>query len=290
MNYLVVCKGFIGDVLFAASIAENLKREQKNAHIDYAIPLIQPILLLKQNPYIDDVILGMPPEMGMYDRVIYLPEINQAYPATIQLQQYAGVKQPTLPFDVYTVPEFDRIAKQQVDQTRAYLPEGGKVIGVQVNWEWKAYQTTPELLAQRKGGPHRDIATIVDKLRQDFVCIPMGFDRHVSQHDPIAQDAALYARTASLIKQCDWMIGSEGGLTNLAAAVGTKCIITTDFIWQNYGPMGLVRPCQYPMMGPGVYYPDAGHVHIDPYVTDEDLYTILYDTIKNSNEDHKDRN
>jgi hypothetical protein len=284
MNYLIVCKGFIGDILFASSIAKKLKEEQVNAHVDYAIPLIQPSLLLEQNPYIDAVYVGMPPEMEQYDKVIHLPEVNQAYPATYQFQLHAGVKKPSLEFPIYTVPEFDVIAKKQIDGLRAYLPENGKVIGWQVNWEWKAYQTTPELLRERKGGPHRNIDMVINRLREhkQFVLLPMGFDRHVTQHDPVAQDSSLYTRTASLIKYCDWMIGSEGGLTNLAAGIGTRTIITTDYIWQNYGPQGFVRQCDYPAMGPAIYYPNAGHVHLDPYITDDELYQLLYDTIENS--------
>ena len=51
---LVKCTGFIGDILFASSIARKLKEQSNNITIDYSIPVAQPLELLFNNPYIDN--------------------------------------------------------------------------------------------------------------------------------------------------------------------------------------------------------------------------------------------
>jgi len=286
VKYLIVCKGFIGDVLFASSIAKKLKIDHNVTVVDYLIPVKQPKLLLNNNPFIDyafDESDHMAIDYSSYDKIVHLSEINQAYPATYQYQVAAGISNPTLEFNIYTSPLHDIDAMAKIDYIRKQLPKNGKVIAWQKNWEWKAYQTTDALLQQGKGGPHRNIEQIIYWLgrHEEIALLPMGFDRHVNTTDGAAQNPELYSQTASLIKYCDWMIGSEGGLTNLAAGIGTKCIITTDFIFQNYGPLGLVRPTEYPAMGPAVYYPDAGHVHLHYELTDREVYQLIYETISN---------
>jgi ADP-heptose:LPS heptosyltransferase len=68
MKYLINCTGFIGDTLFASSIAKKLHEQDSMAVVDYAIPLIQPKFLLEQNPYINSVYLQSEPRLTDYDR------------------------------------------------------------------------------------------------------------------------------------------------------------------------------------------------------------------------------
>lgn len=271
MNILVNCVGYIGDCLFASSVAKKLKEKYPGCKVLYNIPVIQPKLLLEQNPYIDAVLYQS--TATNYDKIINMPMITQDYPATLQFQAAAGIapENQSVEFPVYTVPMMDLQARMLRDDMELKTGKDTKIIAWQKNWEWRAYQCTEETLAHGIGAPHRNIEKIIANLKEYYIMLDVGFDRHVDTNTPIAQDPVLYARTASLIKMCDWFIGAEGGLSNLAAGVGTKCIITTDFIYQNYGPTGRIRKCEPPMMGPGVYFPDAGHVHLDPCIKDDEI-------------------
>lgn len=274
MRYLIVCKNyFVGDILFASSLAERLKLDNPTCEVYFNVPLAQPLDLLNNNPYIDGVQLSndiSQIDRQSADKVIVLPGIDQNYPATSQLQWYCGVTKPRTEFDVYTIPHYDELAKEEIDKLRKEQGKGKTrtVIAWQRNWEYKAYQCTPETVANGIGAPHRNIDEVIEFLSRKYVMIPVGFDRHVDSKASVAQNSALYNLTASIIKRAHWFIGSEGGLSNLAAAVHTRSIITTDFIMQNYGPNGRVRQISKPMMGPAVYYPDFGHSHLSPYITD----------------------
>lgn len=282
MNILVNCRGFIGDILFASSVAKKLKEKYADCVIHYQIPLVQPLMLLEHNPYIDAVfvsgIASRIPKMANYNLIVNIPEVDQTYPATIQFQAAAGIEDQSTEFPVYTVPAFDIRAKEMVDELRQ--AHGKKIIAWQVNWDYRAYQCTPALLANRIGAPHRDIASVIRELDKDYIMVPIGFDRSITQFDPLAANAEGYAKTASVVKYCDYFIGSEGGLSNLAAGVGTKCIITTDFIQQLYGPNGHVKQIANPQMGPAVYFPNGGHTHLDPCIPDADLAPTIKSIVK----------
>lgn len=273
MKILVNCRGFIGDILFASSIAKKLKEKYDNCEVDYFIPLIQPKLLLEQNPFIDRVFTLQEGNQsgGKYDLVIDIPEVDQRYPATVWMQPHAGIDDQSTEFDVWTVPAYDNWAISEIYKAGLGWNEQTQIIAYQVDWAWKAYQCTHDTLRDGTGAPHRNTDKIIDELKEHFVMIPVGFDRTISQYNPLAADDVSFAKIASLIKRCDWFIGSEGGLSNLGAAVGTKCIITTDFIYQNYGPNGRIKQIDNPMMGPAIYYPDAGHIHLDPCLTDQEI-------------------
>ena len=48
---LVKCTGFIGDTLFASSIAKKLKEQDPFRVVDFTIPVAQPLELLNNNPF-----------------------------------------------------------------------------------------------------------------------------------------------------------------------------------------------------------------------------------------------
>ena len=284
MRYLVHPNGFIGDTLFASSIASKLREQDASSEVDYVISLPQPYLLLKQNPFIREVYLPSDNVPNNHDRTVYLPLIDQSRPATIQLQEAAGITNPTLGYQVYTVPEYDSQAAEQIGHARHEL--GKKVIAWQSNWKERAYATTKEQNESHIGGPHRDIEFIVSELAKTFTLYEVGLTNGIDQRDPRAADYHSYARTASIIKQCDWFIGSEGGLSNLAAGVGTKCIITTDFIYQVYGENGFVKQIKYPRMGPCTYFPKGGHVHLYPWLRDAEVVQCIAEIV-NESIDHR---
>lgn len=276
MKIFVDCtRAAIGDCFFASSLAKCLKTQYIGCEVFYYIPLVQPLLLLQQNPYIDGVSTVRPITYRDFDLVINIPEVNQSFPATLWMQSQAGIPEEfqELAFEVYTVSDFDDIARDNADHFRS--TSGKKVITYQSDWEWRSYACTPETLAQGIGAPHRNMARILSELRNEYFMIRCGFDRTVNNFNPSAADAVGYAKTASIIKASEYFLGAEGGLQNLAASVGTKTIYTTDFIHQNYGINGRIRKCDPPQMGSCVYFPSAGHTALDPCIKDEDITSTI---------------
>jgi hypothetical protein len=276
MKILVNCRGFIGDILFAGSLAKKFVEQYPECEVHYNIPLVQPLFLLQNNPYIRKVFVTEPWNelvKNGYDVIVNIPEVDQSIPATLQMQAAGGIENQSLEFDVYTLPQFDATAAEMVYTLRTKYDDtkAVKVVAYQVDWAWKAYQCTPESLASGIGAPHRNTDHIIHELCLRYEMLPIGFDRSISQHHPEAADCKKFAMAASLIKMADFFVGAEGGLSNLACAVGTRCIITTDFMEQNYGPHGLVRPHETIAMGPATYYPNDGHVHLNPFLTDQQI-------------------
>lgn len=276
---LINCqKCWIGDCLFASSLAKKLKVKYPGCVVIYQIPLPQPKLLLEQNPHIDKVVLQTDAvAWPKIDMLIDIPEVDQSYPATTYMQAMAGIEDQSTEFDVWTVPEYDVEAWDHLstsyDPTISY-------VAYQTDWDWRAYRCTPETLRNGTGAPHRDTGKIIHELEPYYNMIPVGFDRHTPSSHPNAQNPESFARTASIIKQCDWFIGAEGGLQNLACSIGTKTIITSDFIAQNYSEMGRVKKIKNPQMGSHVYYPIGGHSLLDPCLSDGQLISTIQTIIQ----------
>jgi hypothetical protein len=76
------------------------------------------------------------------------------------------------------------------------------------------------------------------------------------------------------------MVGGESGLINLAAGVGTKTIITGDYVHQLYGWNGVIRKLKEPKLGPEFYFGN-GHVSLNPYLTDEEVVEQIINIIGN---------
>jgi hypothetical protein len=280
---LVRCRGWIGDILFASSLAKKLHEENEGeVVVDYYIPLPQPQILLEMNPYISEIFNEFTFNPNSYTRIIDIPAVNQQFPATWQFQKAAGIRNPTNEFPVWTVDTYDDEATKMLMRLR----ENGKpIVAWQSNWWEKSYIFTEEQYnagvdkGQGFGDGHRDIQKILSILEEHVNLVEVGLPAKYTQHSAEAKNPYLYAFTASAIKQCDWMIGGESGLTNLSAAVGTPTIITTDFIWQQYGPKGNFHKLRRPAMGPVTYFPEGGHVHLRPFLTDLEVAHAILDCI-----------
>ena len=81
------------------------------------------------------------------------------------------------------------------------------------------------------------------------------------------------------MKKCDAFIGSESGMCNMASGVGTKTIITGDFVHQLYGYNGSVRKIENPKLGPIHYFKNKGHVELDPYLNDDEVVAEILKNI-----------
>lgn len=281
MNILINVNGFIGDCCFSSCLAKLLKQQYPECKIYYSISVVQPLILLRENPDIDGVMVGMPKITTGYDKIIHLPEVNQMYPATIWYQKIAGIPDElqNSEFKIYTIPENDVQAKELIDDLRT---EGKTIIAYQVDWAWRAYQCSQETLTNGIGAPHRNMTGVIKELEKDFILIPIGYDRTINQYDPIAADPEAYARTTSVVKQCDYYIGAEGGSQNLAAGVGTKTIITSDYIAQNFWRNGRIKKIEIPKMGSTAYFSGAGHSLLHPCIKDEEIADKIRNIINNN--------
>lgn len=267
--------GYIGDTLLASSVAQPLKEENSGIwHLALATKVKQSAALLLNNPYIDEVMHHGVTANGYFQHY-HLGQVDQSEPATIQFQRVCGIKVPRLEYQVYTDLACDQIARQMIDEMRAQSRK--KVVAFQANWKERSFGFTREEYTQGIDHPmgygqrRRNIDKILSILASKVSLIKVGYPDGTPVDSIGIFSMPIYTMTASIIKACDFMIGAEGGLTNLAAGVGTRCILTHDFVHQVYGWNGSVRQIQNPQMGPAVYFPESGHVHLDPFLTDEEV-------------------
>ena len=281
MKVLIDCKGFIGDILFSTSVAQKLRQEYDIETLDYLIHLYQPYTLVKNNPNIDEVYL-FDCDKSKYDKIIPLDYIDFNYPPTEYYQKVCGIKNTSAEYFVNTIDSFDKVVEYTLSP---YKKANKKVIAYLNNWEERSFLFTKEQYELGidvpylgYGGKHRDVNYIVDKLSEnkDLILIPVGMQNGFNARESNFQNTSDYTMLASLIKQCDYFIGAEGGLCNLAAGVGTKTIITGDFVHQLYGWNGTVRKHQEPKLGPKYYFTDPSHITLDPYLKDNEVIDQIF--------------
>lgn len=279
---LVVTYGYFGDIMFATSLADTLATQYDQ--VDYAIGFPQMQRLVANHPNITNVfvsdVIGPKPmiQVTSYDRVIELGPLGYKVTPCEEYHQQAGLDNVSQ-YRIYTEPNFDLVA----EQTIKFLKEeyGKPVLGIMANWESKTYIFTPEqyeagidVPGLGYGGKHRDVHSIVDELQKHFTLYPIGFDAAVNQTQTsqvVETDRKSLLFEASILKYCDGFVGTEGGLANLAAGVGCRTILTGDFIHQLYGPNGCIKKIENPQLGPDKYFPEVGHVMLNPYYTDKEV-------------------
>lgn len=290
---LIVTCGFFGDIMYASSIAEKLRLQYEI--IDYLIGFPQMHQLIQNNPYIDNVFVSDIPgpfpissiNESKYTKVIKLQPLNYLVTPCEEFQRQAGVDVNDISseYTIYTSSEYDTIAEKIINDLKT--EHNKPVIGIMSNWQSKTYLFTKE---QYKlgidvpnlgyGGAHRNIDMIVNELYNSFTLIPIGVGE-LNQQQTVNipdNDTKSLLFEASLLKYCDAFIGTEGGLCNLAAGVGTKTIITGDFVHQLYGWNGVIKQIKEPKLGPIHYFSNNAHVELDPYFTDEE---VIKQIIKN---------
>jgi len=284
---LILVNGFFGDIAFSTAIARKLKEEEQYSHIDYLIGFPQMIDLINNDPNIDNVYLSEQatpyPNLDIikssYDNIIKIGQMTFSIPPPTEMQIMAGVRNPDTQFYLYTNSTYDDIAQNTIEQLKKDY--GKPVVCVLSNWEERSFIFTKEQYIRGinvpnlgYGGKHRNINYIIKLLSKHFTLVEVGFPPNTHQiatidipnHD---QKSILFE--CSIIKYCDAFVGAEGGLCNLAAGVGTKTIITGDFVHQLYGWNGVIKKIKEPKLGPKYYFPNAGHIELNPYLTDNEV-------------------
>jgi hypothetical protein len=306
-NILIRCRNIqIGDTLFASSVAKKLKEENPNCVVHYDISFLQPIELMMNNPYIDGVFYKESADI-QYDVVYNLIDtdfvIDPYISAVSQLQRLCNIKNFDDTFEIYTNPHLDYSIKKSIQELKNIneLEDGVILVGYQVDWERKSYLFTEDEYEKAEGAEDgsgygsgkRNIYDIINPLEvnSDVLLLALGIEEKISKHYPEINSTNKFSFTASLIKNCDYVIGAEGCITNMSSAIGTKTIITTDYIHQLFGPKGINWLKQgrdfsnlekrTPFLGPHVYFPNNGHVHLSPYLTDYEVGEEILEIVTN---------
>jgi len=213
MRATIVVNGFIGDILFASSVANGLKAERKYDDIQYVIRHVEPFELLCNNPDIDGVHfspIGEPIEDSEH-RVFRLGEVDQSEWATTQFQRQCGVGLLVTPYQVYTNKYYDILAQNYVAQLKSQTQK--PIVAVQTNWKERTFGFTEEEYERGidvpplgYGGRRRDIDKILRILNQKVMLVPVGLPDGTPLGTMGIYGAATYSMTASLIKNCDLMV------------------------------------------------------------------------------------
>jgi len=272
MKILIKAMGFIGDNLFATSVAKKLKYKHDGlCEVDLLLSVAQPFELISNDPHIDNVYLEMPNKQ--YDKVFQLGHINRQSTPCEQLQVQCGIENPSPEFKIYTNPTIDKYVEY-------YFKNKGnkKLVAWLSNWEERSFLFTEEEYKRGidvpnlgYGGKHRNISYIINELEKNnnLSLIEVGKPNGTNQLSTSILTVSEYSLTASVLKHCDYFIGAEGGLANLASGVGTKTILTSDFVHQLYGWNGVIEKQAEPKLGPRHYF--EGHIDLDPYLTDDQV-------------------
>lgn len=305
---LVRCRNIhIGDTLFASSVANKIKEMYPNSLVHFDISFLQPIELLLNNPYIDGVFYKESPNID-YDIVHTIMDedvsvLNPFESAVSQFQKMCNIKNYDDSFEIYTNPTLDYSIGKSINELKniGELEEDVKLVGYQVDWSRKSFLFTEEEYEQAEGGETgkgygsglRNIFDIINclELSPNILLFALGLDEKISKHFPEINSTSKFSFTASLIKNCDYVIGTEGCITNMSSAIGTNTIITTDYIHQMFGPKGICwqqhggdldnLEKRTPFLGPNMYFPNKNHIHLNPYLTDYEVGEKILEIITN---------
>lgn len=295
---LIVTCGFFGDIFFQSSIAKKLKEESQFDVVDYLIGFPQISRLILNNPFIDSVMLPITPSAfpsissistDEYDEVFQMKTFSFIVPPTIECQTWANVNNPSSDFEIFTCPEYDKEAEDVIGEIRS--KNNKPVVAIPADWEDRTFIFTEEQYKKGEdpknimgyGGKRRNVVKIKEALSEAVniftVGLPLEIKQNMTTNIPENHKQSILFE-CSLLKACDAFIGSEGGMCNMASGVGTKTIITGDFVHQLYGYNGSVRKIPNPKLGPVHYFKDRGHVELDPYISDEQVVEQILNNIK----------
>jgi hypothetical protein len=286
-SILIKVTGFLGDILFSTSVARQLKREDKSLLIDYQIPLNAPYEILQLDNNINRIFLpNEEVDESSYDKVFTLPPCTQEDPPTIQYQKHCGVKDLDPSYNVKVPHTAIEVVSAMM---KPHKQQGKKIVAWQGNWEEKSFRFTQDEYRIGKnhlpdlgyGGRRRNIKYIIDELTPHYNMIMVGFPPGVRQSEVGLLTTGIFTYTAAILSQCDYMVGGESGLINLAAGVGTKTIITGDYVHQLYGWNGVIRKLKEPKLGPEFYFGKENHVSLNPYFTDDEVIIEIRNIIGN---------
>lgn len=277
-RFLIKCENLdIGDVLFASSVAKKIKQENPPCEVDFNVNYLQTLELLSNNPYIDNVYYKN--NGSDYTNTYLLKksshDLDVSTSVVSQYQQMCGIKSFDDTFEIFTNQTSDYAIESSMKELIEIDYWNSDIIKIcyVMDWDRKSY-----LLDDYDDIPNtRNTHSILECLKNDdkIILFAIGIESRDSKNFPSINSSSKFCFTASLIKNSDYVIGPEGCLTNMSAALGVNTIITTDYIHYTYGPNGTKtdKTKQYtePFLGPLKYFPTGNHIHLDPYLSDREV-------------------
>ena len=294
---LICPYGFMGDALFACSAARKLKEEGQFDVVDLATGLKQVEELLAHHEWLDNIIRVEEPtitplfgyKVPGYDAQFELTETNKTMAPPMQAQLECGVREPDTKFEISLDPDV-------VEEVKNNHPEPYIAVMNTSSWKEKAFQFT--MMEYHKGvdvpylgygGRLRDILGILHQLQNEGIkLVEVGLKSGVKSLEATRHTLECQASgmtdcnrgmvwDAAVIQNAKYFIGAEGGLANVAAAVHTPTILTSDFVHQLYGWNGVLKKIVNPQLGPRFYWPEDGHIDLSPYWDDRRIATAIID-------------
>jgi len=277
-RFLIKCENIdIGDILFASSVAKKIKQENPPCEVDFSINYLQPLELLYNNPYIDNVYFKS--SKDEYTKTFTINksshDLNLSTSVVSQYQQMCEIKSFDDTFEIFTNPMSDysiECSMKELVEIDYWKSDMIKVCYV-MDWDRKSYISNNSIDQLNSRNAH----SITKPLRgnRDIMLFAIGIESKESKNFPSINSSNKFSFTASLIKNSHYVIGPEGCLTNLSSALGIKTIITTDYIHHTYGPDGTktdkTKNYKEPFLGPLKYFPNSDHIHLDPYLNDSEV-------------------
>lgn len=280
----------IGDILFASSVAKKIKEElswETPCQLEFSVNYLQPLELLNNNPYIDKVYYK---ECGHeYTEVFNINksshELNLSKSAVSQYQRMCNIKSFNDTFEIFTNSVSDysiECSMKELVEIEYWNSDIIKVCYV-MDWDRKSYSLNNSVDRPITRNAHSIIEPL--KGNKQIMLFAIGIESKDSKKFPSINSASKFSFTASLIKNSDYVIGPEGCLTNMSSAIGTPTIITTDYIQHTYGPNGTKtdtsKVYEEPFLGPCKYFPTGTHIHLDPFLSDQEVGNEILKIVTN---------
>lgn len=277
---LIVCDGWIGDILFTLSIPDKLRKEKGYDVVDLQYIRPQVHRLLQDQSCYNNTFLGSV-NKGIYTSVYTMPVIeDKSIAPTVQYQKACGIINTNTEFNI-TPPK----NKVKVE---------GQIIAYQGDWDYRRWAISPEEIKARRFNTTGLVPYFrstrpdtMSKVLHDLMVAHPTFN--FVKIDPFLMEPKdprgyslspeLYYVYASIISQAKLFLGAEGGLCNLAAGLGIRSIITTDHLHMMFGETGVMSQCSNIQLGPEKLFPNMGHVNLDPFMTNDEIYTYLNQVI-----------
>ena len=270
---LIKATGWIGDNFFALSLPQKLKEELGFQVVDFLTYRPQPIRIINANKFVDNIFFNRVEDESQYDEIFEMPVIKDLSEApTIQFQKSCGLKNLSTEFNLTLEEDVDNLGKLFIN----CLPKNKLKVAYMGDWTSRKWNYSPEQYnkgeTDTQGDASKIISILEDTNKYSLVNISpysasnLNLDIRGYDVDPVR-----YALMASIIKNCDLYIGSEGGTSNLASGVGTRCIITWCHTHKQFGFNGKMFKNEDPKIGPKSFFPKGNHIHLDPYLNEEEV-------------------
>lgn len=273
MKCLVKTTGWIGDSLFCIPLAELLKKEKGYTQVDFYIYLPQPFLLIKNDPYIDNVYICNtlePKDESIYDSIYTMPVGSLIdKPPTHIFQQHCGIKNLKSEFNITTIKEHDYLAA-------SFLNTLPKRKSIAIQGDWGARRWFVENGNFVKGDVNSIISELYNSNKFNLINISHEGNSGLKDIRGYDGDPERYSLMASIIKHCDLFLGAEGGLSNLASGVGTKCIITTCHLERDR----ILNKHHCRILGPEFLFPNCGHINAHPHLINQEFSDLVFNFFK----------